>query len=478
MKKSFQPKNLELRYKTYYSVLTIPKDVRVQLGKSRFFETTGTGNLQLAQSITIKKVIKWKSEIESVRNNHEHPIIKSSLELQRMEKNEKSVTKKQLIREIIDEQSQRIEREEGQFMSSIFNSVVTDESKVLREYLEPWKKHQIKRQITQKSIDQMYNDVEKMISYIPTTNLLDSSITIKWIKLISVNENLTPSSVNRVITSCRNFYKFLQFIEVIPENTVTPFIVPNEYKISKNPNSKSINKKEMWIPFEDREVVNLYQESVKKEDQTLSDLILIGCYTGMRIEEICSLKKNDVELNENFLKVVNSKTNAGIRTVPIHPKLKPRLKKLLEITDDEYILPNLTFNKYDDRSNSIGKRFGNLKKKLGYSDKKVFHSIRKTVTTQLENSYVNENITADILGHEKPRITYGQYSGGTNIKVKLDSIKKISYDFSKIEKSPVELKLELDKKYQQRQLFTKITKKSTPTKKTPRKTTSKTEKHT
>ena len=87
MKKSFQPKNLELRYRTYYSVLTIPKDVRVQLGKSRFFETTGTGNLQPAQSITIKRVIKWKSEIESVRNNNEHPIIKSSLELQRMEKN-------------------------------------------------------------------------------------------------------------------------------------------------------------------------------------------------------------------------------------------------------------------------------------------------------------------------------------------------------------------------------------------------------
>ena len=377
MKKSFQPKNLELRYRTYYSVLTIPKDVRVQLGKSRFFETTGTGNLQPAQSITIKRVIKWKSEIESVRNNNEHPIIKSSLELQRMEKNEKSVSKKQLIREIIDEESQRIEQEEGQFMSSIFNSVVNNESKVLREYLEPWKNHQIKRQITQKSIDQMYNDVEKMISYIPTSNLLDSSITIKWIKLISVNENLTPSSVNRVITSCRNFYKFLQFIEVIPENSVTPFIVPNEYKISKNPNSKSINKKEMWVPFEDREVVNLYQESVKKDDQTLSDLILIGCYTGMRIEEICSLKKNDVLIDENFLKVVNSKTHAGIRTVPIHPKLKPRLKKLLEINEDEYILPNLTFNKYDDRSNSIGKRFGNLKKKLGYSDKKAFHSIRR-----------------------------------------------------------------------------------------------------
>ena len=71
----------------------------------------------------------------------------------------------------------------------------------------------------------------------------------------------------------------------------------------------------------------------------------------------------------------------------------------------------------------------------------VFHSIRKTVTPQLENANVNENITADILGHEKPRITYGQYSGGATFKVKEEALSHLTYDFNQTVKSPNELEV-------------------------------------
>jgi len=384
---------------------------------------------------------------------------------------------------VIEEEEQRIKESHGEDVSKIFKSITTGESKVLKEFLPKWKDYQEKRGLTTKNIEQMYKDISSMIEYLPTTDYLEVSKTQSWIKYLSKSSKLTASSVTRLISSSRNFYKFLQDMELVPENTTNPFTVPTEYKIGKRPNSKSKNKREPWIPLENHEVVNLFQESVKKEDITLSDLILIGCYSGMRIEEICSLQKFDVDLKENFIKVTDAKTDAGNRIVPIHPQLKPRLKELMEVEDDEYLLPNLTHNKYGDRSNSIGKRFGNLKKRLGYSNRQVFHSIRKTVTTQLENAYINENITADILGHEKPRITYGQYSGGANIKVKLDSIKKISYDFSKVVKSPIELKKEQEKKYLKKsvpkkntQSFIKLkspipVKKSTPTKKTVKKTT-------
>jgi len=471
VKKSFLPKHLELRYKTYYSILVIPKDVRVQIGKSKFFETTGTSNLVLAQSITMKRVIKWKSEIESCRQNFDDPIISSSLELRRLEKNEKRSTIRNQIREIIEEEEQRIKEEQGEEVSQIFKSVSTGKSEILKELIPKWKEYQENRKLSKKNIDQMYGDVVLMTNYLPTTDYLVISKTSPWVKYISRTGNLTPSSVTRIVKSNRNFFKFLQHIELIPETTVNPFIVPNEFKISKNPNSKSINKVRSWVPFENHEVVNLYQESVKKKDTNLSDLILIGCYTGMRIEEICSLKKSAVDLKTNSLKIIDGKTNAGNRLVPIHPKIKTRIKQLLENEEDEYLIPNLTFNKYGDRSNSVGKRFGNLKDELGYSDRHVFHSIRKTVTTQLENSYVNENITADIIGHEKPRITYGKYSGGTNMEVKLDTIKKISYDFSKKVKSPIEILEELEQKKQSRTKTVQTIK--TPTRKTVTKTITK-----
>lgn len=72
-------------------------------------------------------------------------------------------------------------------------------------------------------------------------------------------------------------------------------------------------------------------------------------------------------------------------------------------------------------------KFGDLKTADGYGPLHVFHSIRKTVATLLENAGVLENVAADLLGHEKPRITYGLYSGGASMEVKRAAIEKLVY---------------------------------------------------
>ena len=57
MAKSFRPQHLELRYRTYFAVLTVPKDVQFVLGKKRFFQTTETGDIRIAQLSTPSSVI-------------------------------------------------------------------------------------------------------------------------------------------------------------------------------------------------------------------------------------------------------------------------------------------------------------------------------------------------------------------------------------------------------------------------------------
>lgn len=87
----------------------------------------------------------------------------------------------------------------------------------------------------------------------------------------------------------------------------------------------------------------------------------------------------------------------------------------------------MSANKYGDRSNAVGKRFGRLKTDGGFGAQHVFHSIRKTVATLLENAGVTENIAADIIGHDKPTMTYGLYSGGNSLETKRTALEKISY---------------------------------------------------
>jgi len=45
----------------------------------------------------------------------------------------------------------------------------------------------------------------------------------------------------------------------------------------------------------------------------------------------------------------------------------------------------------------------------------------------LENAGVSENVAADILGHEKPRITYGLYNGGASLETKREAIERLHY---------------------------------------------------
>lgn len=184
--------------------------------------------------------------------------------------------------------------------------------------------------------------------------------------------------------------------------------------------------------FRKEDVVRLYQAALDLKDGHLANLILMGAYTGARIEEICSLKVTDVKEVEGMLciKVIDAKTAAGVRTIPAHKQLIPLLSQQSKDSNDGYVLSGLTFNKYNDRSNAIGKRFGRLKQKLGFGDEHVFHSIRKTVITMFENLGISEGVSADIVGHEKNTMTYGLYSAGHSVVNKAGAIDQLEYSFA------------------------------------------------
>ena len=103
------------------------------------------------------------------------------------------------------------------------------------------------------------------------------------------------------------------------------------------------------------------------------------------------------------------------------------MARLVDQSEDGYVLSGLTADKYGARSNGLSSRFGKLKTSLGFDQRHVFHSIRKTVVTILENAGAPENVVADIVGHEKTTMTYGLYSGGTSLAVKREVLEKLAY---------------------------------------------------
>jgi integrase len=422
-RKSFAGSHVELRYNTYYAVLQVPKDVRGVLGKVKFYKSTETRDLVLAEKRAAALVLSWKQQIEAARFTVEDPILASALDLMRQGKES---GKRLLVADLIDEEEDVIRMQHGGVAADVFRSVATGKP-LLDSFAAGWKQHQMKKGLQTKTVDQMSSDLVLLFAAFPTSDYLTYDLVNNWILDIAKKAELSASSVNRIMSSCRNFYVYLKFVNELPKLNIDPFIVPDQFKRSKNKNA--INKVNSWLPFAQNEVVDLYNLSIKNNDVDLSNLILIGAYTGARIEELCSLRLSDINIIDSSFQVVDAKTVAGNRVVPIHSSIQPKIEELISNSKDGYLLSGLTLNKYGDRSNAIGKRFGRMKLNAGYSSLYVFHSIRKTLITALENAGVSENCTADIVGHEKPRITYGLYSGGASLQNKRDAIELVFYPF-------------------------------------------------
>jgi integrase len=423
VKKSSNPSHLIKRYNTYSTVLYVPKDIQYAIGKAKFSKSTGTDNKKLAETIAQVYVMGWKAEIESVRSKSDDPLIQSAKDIQKLLRSSPT----HLVQDAIDEEVARLNQAKQPIHAEVFERISKGENKYLKDVAKDWKLNEKKRGLKEKTIDQMVSDVELITNQFPTAHRINAESVDLWIKHIAKKGELSASAVTRIIGSGKNFFKYLQFIKEVAKKEPNPFVIPDEYKISNKPNSKSANKTQSWLPFSSKEIVDLYQIALD-ENKMLADLILIGMHTGARIEEICSLLCKDINLEEESITIADGKTDAGNRVIPIHPYIKDLVKALIESSTDDYLLSKLTKNKYGDRSNAIGKRFGRLKTKQNFSSRYVFHSIRKTFTTILENAGIGENLAADIVGHEKPRITFGLYSGGASLEVMKEAIKKVSYD--------------------------------------------------
>ena len=123
--------------------------------------------------------------------------------------------------------------------------------------------------------------------------------------------------------------------------------------------------------------------------------------------------------------ITDSKTKAGIRVVPIHPAIIGIVKRLMDESMDEHLIPTNSRSKYGIRSDPMVKAFGRLKTSLGFGPDRVFHSIRKTVITQLVRANVQGPLIAELVGHETGLVTFDVYSQGATALQKFEAVAKL-----------------------------------------------------
>ncbi|WP_150306034.1 DUF6538 domain-containing protein [Pseudomonas saliphila] len=423
---------LERRKNRWYALLTIPQDVRHHFGdKLRFIKSTGTGDKQMAQARAFAMVVEWKAEIEKARGQTtesaiQHYALEVRDELRRLQAADE-FDLYEVISGIVADKARELDRLGRPAEAQALVGVALAGHTLIAPSLHEW--HSTLH-LKEKTMDQMLSDAKLIAKHFETVEALTPERVREWVKLLMLpkedgGNGYMPSSVKRIFSAGRNLWQYFEDHRQVSAGPM-PFELPRS--VRRLDNATQRKRKKGWVPFKPKEVVALHRAALEQGDAQLADLIWLGMYTGARIEELCSLQTANA--TTEALNIVDSKTEAGIRKVPVHTKLAPLVNRLIETSTDGYLLSGLTKNKYGDRSNAIGKRFGRLKSRLGYSEDHVFHSIRKTMVTLLENADVSENLAADIVGHDKPGLTYGLYSGGNVQETQRRAVELLAYPTS------------------------------------------------
>ncbi|MDP1595484.1 MAG: tyrosine-type recombinase/integrase [Methylotenera sp.] len=273
--------------------------------------------------------------------------------------------------------------------------------------------------ISPRTVVQYTKDVQLFIKQFPSIEDVTKKEVSLWMDKLTAKGD-TRGIQHRIIKACRNYWKFLAryHIQGMVEAPFHQVILADKGK-----------KKPPREPFKPHEIVELWTIARANDDYVLADLIAMGAYTGARVEELCSLLIKDV--GDDVFNIIDAKTLAGVRSVPIHSHIKAIIKRLKENAEEDYLIPTLSFDRFNKRAGALIGRFSKMKTKAGYGATKTLHSLRHSFITSLSNASVLEFHIADIVGHEKKGIT-GKYTKGIDDDVKRVAIEKVSYSFPEL----------------------------------------------
>lgn len=297
-------------------------------------------------------------------------------------------------------------------------------SPITKQRIATFRQYREARNVATKTIDQQQSKLEKLSAYCTKeSRQLDFDTVSAWLDSLK----LASKTLTQYLLAGNVFWKWAMKHDTRWREDFKDKANPFEnHELPQTRGKERADRQRK--DFQPKEIWELHAAALAADHTTLADLILLGAYTGARIEELCQLRVEHVIKPDGIesFDIVDSKTTAGIRVVPIHPALTRTVERLKNDSKDGYLIPSDSKNKYGIRSDALSKAFGRLKEAHGYGTQHVFHSIRKTVITQLHRAGVQGLLIAELVGHETGTVTFDVYSQGASSAQKLDAISKLA----------------------------------------------------
>ena len=225
------------------------------------------------------------------------------------------------------------------------------------------------------------------------------------------------------IKTVTTFNRYLKFF-----NAFYRWVLANNAQIIENPfeGLKVIEKKrniaderKAYTPEQLKQLFKLADKYGKNDKRYW--LIMIGRYTGARMNEICQLKPEDITVDTIHIRGDVLKTANAKRIIPTHPKLiELGLLNWVSKCTKERLFHEWKPVKgsYSHQASRWFSRNNPFKSDVkGQKAEVDFHSLRHTAATELKKAGVASQYAAQILGHSNGNITYDRYGKDVDYKL-------------------------------------------------------------
>lgn len=251
---------------------------------------------------------------------------------------------------------------------------------------------QVEKGLSKNSFESYQRDLAKLSNWSEKNNYDIVNLTRQDLRefLIDLSsENLSPTSVNRLISAIRGFYKFLMFDRHISKNPAED--LQSQQTTAYLP--KFLNRDEIEKLLQVPDVSG----EIGLRDRTILET-MYAC--GLRVSEVCSLQISDVELDSGIL-TCKGKGNKT-RKVPIGKSAVEWLKSYLSKrrAKENFEVQNLFVSMYG-RPISRHDVFNLVKEcgvKIGRDDISP-HTLRHSFATHLVQNSADIRSVQQMLGH-------------------------------------------------------------------------------
>lgn len=173
------------------------------------------------------------------------------------------------------------------------------------------------------------------------------------------------------------------------------YIEDNPFKKIKFP--KMSKSSPVFITMKEFELIRPH---VKQE--YLRDLYTVAIYTGMRLGELCNMKRGWLDIQKKIITVRNESNfqtkSKKERIIPIGPQLQTIFKKYISVDNTNFIFTRIKGIKLNE--DYVSKKFKKAIKISGLHHSIHFHTLRHSMASLLVQKGVSLYVVKELLGHE------------------------------------------------------------------------------